>query len=433
MASTGVFSRGRLGLCAGSVVLLLALAGCAGESPGVDPGDDPTSTGPDASVVSLGSTWVRAATPTALEQGEFVSGFSAGGEFWFFDQANQTLLQRTSDGATWADLDVTAHGVPATSQLATSGNRCGVGPVVNETNGVVNLVYSKDYNNKHPLGIDYDFYVVTLDGDAVSVERLADKGFERMPAKQGTLNYRTSCAAGLFTVDDTRVVVGNGQWWEPYNTGGFHPFVSIEGADGQWTVQPLVQASEIKGVGLPISAALEHDGVIVIAGPSTAGAQVWSSTGGQEWQRHVLSAGGEAVQQVWAVSSDAGVVVMGLVHGGSVAGVDEYSYYAWPSADGHTWGDATLLAEHAESAGAALFSLPHGVYASIPLLEAPAEDAADVSVLRSVDGAAWADFEIPKQSAFHFTNQLFAHGEGLVSVNRLLKAVLSTGLDWAAQ
>lgn len=412
----------------GAAALLVAgsLVACSGQGP-----MDIDSGAPAPLSPGLATQWVEIEAPDFLDEGEFFTGFSAGGRFWMLDRANQTMLHSTSDGVSWRTLPLEGEGVSQSSVLVTPDGRCGDRLVVGEREGVVELVYANSYNGSHPAGIVNAYHLVTIEDDAVSVTPMSELGLERMPPKQGDLGFRTSCVAGVYSVNGTRVALGSGQWWKPYETGRFDPFVAVEGSDRQWTVHAINDASDPGS--FPIDAVLENDGVIVQFSATKEGVLALHSADGLAWERQLLAVDDREVGMVWASGGSEGVVVVAQIHDGAVDGLDEYSFHGWFSPDGVSWTGPVTLAERSESGLQLLSATAGGFYAAVNS-RIPLDNGIEPTVLlHSTDGVTWNEVELELSSMIPLSNQVFSHGGGLVSFSRFSKTIMVSGLDWTAE
>lgn len=429
MVSVRQTARTTRALTAGAAALLMVvgLAACTSDGPGA--ANDPSDPGA-LETAGFATAWTELTTPSFLSEAEFVTGFSAGGEFWMLDRQNHARLNGTSDGIQWRQLDLTEHGLPSTAKIDTGGNQCGDRPVVRDEGTKVELVYADNYQGAHALSLVNRFYLVTIDGDVVTVDSAVELGLERMPAAQGELNYRTSCIAAVFGPGGRRVAVGSGQWWKPFATGGIDPFSAVEGADGLWTVHSIVSPADTPRESLPIDAAVEHAGTVVIAVASAEGVKVLSSDDGIDWSRQLLSAQGRAVGSVWMEAGEAGIVLIGQVHDGAVDGVDEYSYFAWFSGDAETWSEARLLADRSEHEVKVLTATTHGYYAVIRSRAPSTGGSAPKQLFHSTDGAEWEPLELDRAATLPLLGQVFEHEGELISYSIFSKVLTATGLPW---
>ncbi len=422
---------------AAALVVLGVLAACqSAPAPSVAASRDPVptpgleSSAPAAVPDDYAVDWVEHTVPEFVVSGAYYEIFSAGGRFWVYDRGEETTLHSTDDGSTWTTLRLTDVGVPAGARLSVDTNRCGDGSLVRDVPGGVELVYASSYNNSHPLGLDSEYFFVALGSEVPVVRSGTDAGWESMPTAQNGFDFRTSCLAGVHDLGDRRVAVGIGQWWRPYDTGGHHPFVAIEGADGRWEIQPLRDQAASVALSAPIDATVALDDAVLLLSATGEGVVVERSADAAHWERQVLPGLDRAANRVWAVRGAAGAFVIASAYDGPGDHGDECSFYSWSSPDGATWSPAVRLAERADADLRLLAATAHGVYAVVEAMRSPADASTTTVLLRSDDAAELEATELTGMDAIPFLGQVVPLGDGLVSFNTF-PWLYSSGLGWA--
>lgn len=258
---------------------MLLLAGCSAT---------PGASGPDSKPASpLGYEWTEVPYTAPLKPGTEYRAFSAGGTFWVYDRDAPTLLNGTTDGATWRTIDVTEFGVPADVGTGTSCGQIVVGDSVSATTTVF---YHGYYGQGQADSITEHVWMVEITADEVTVSDGATSGLEVMPPREGRYAYRTGCVLGMETLGDTRVIVGDGQWWAPYATGPNNLFAAIEQGSGSWKVHASSSEPFFKEWLFPYRAVKAGDRVVVLTTNSEIESQLdsWSSTDGVTWEYAIL-------------------------------------------------------------------------------------------------------------------------------------------------
>jgi len=395
-------------LLASTVVLVLVGCGAAPTGPS-EPG------APAHDPETWGIEWARVAGTGPLEDdaADF-EVFGAAGAIWLYDAEAPTVLHTTSDGAAWTTWDLADHGLPAEAFAVTSVD----GLVRDDRGDAVTLVYGSGATADHPAGLLERMWLVDIAGEEVTVTAGVDVGLEAMPAAEGGWDFRTRELRGFASLGDTRYAIGDGQWWQPFKTGGVDAFAATE-TDAGWSVfstdTPPLGGSDY--LASPVAIETLGDHLVVVTDPlsSLYPFEVWLSSDGVAWESVAPTfEGAGAEYRVTSVTAGAaGIVAVGVESAfGRGTGV------AWASADGREWTRTVLPGGEEDGA-------PETVVATDAGFLVVGEAAMDTAVWTSPDGVEWtrADAEMPSavRNAVPVAGGLVAVGPGFL---------LTSGLDW---
>ena len=404
-------------LAACGIVVTLALVACSSGGTGSSPtGTAPTESAPPAATPGL--EWTLVDAPGPLPDGVSVSTFGAAGRLWTYDPEVPTMLYSTVDAVEWLPLDLTASGLPADARLA---HGIGGRDVVDDRGDAATIVYTTSTNGTHPAGLNEQLWLVDLagDGEQAVVEPGAELGLENLPAPDGALTFRTETIVDFAVLGDSRIVLGAGQWWEPFKTGRSDAFTAVE-ADGQWEVHSA-QADAPLGAdaydAAPLALEVLGDRLVMLSQPAgnLYPFDAWVSTDGRQWESGAaVFEGAGAAYRLRAVGGDGERLVAVGYEGEFTSGVP----VAWSTTDGVTWTRAALPGiDEAEP-----FLVAHGGSGYVVLGK-----GVDAVAWTSPDGVSWelADLDIP----FAAVDSVKV-GTGLVAHYGTGTRV--SGLDWAA-
>lgn len=347
-------------LLAGFATAAVLVSGCssAPDTPPDEPGDrssvtisdpDPSPT-PAIDPEAWGTSWARTETLPPLGGAEYVRSFTASGRYWIYNMQQRSQLHYTEDGITWGTIDLTDVGLPEAAVTQTDWAPCD-NPVVDDRGDSFDLFFYVPHGGAHPQGLAMSPWLVTITGDEVAaVKDGASIGLETMPAAIDGWDFRTECPKGFVTVNDTRYLLGRGQWWQPYKTGNDDAYIATETADGMWSVYssraPFLGGEE--QVDIHAVYAMD-DRIVALSKPEhwdATGFIAWTSTDGQQWTAQHVEGGVDDFYRLDVVQYDGGVVVIGS--GNS----DETN--VWHSSDSQTWNHHTLRDSKGNFVGAAL-------------------------------------------------------------------------------
>ncbi|MCC6269714.1 MAG: hypothetical protein IT190_00380 [Microbacteriaceae bacterium] len=411
-------SRGSLTFRSSVAVVALAglLVGCVPTGNGSADSAEPVEP-----AVPLGYEWTEVPFTTPLIPGTEYQGFSAGGAFWTYARETPTILYGTTDGKTWRTIDVTEYGA-----LADTGKMspdCGFVIAGDRASSTFTMVYHSYYGQGHPEAITEHIWMVEISPDDVTVSDGATNGLEVMPPDEGGTAYRTECVLGIEKLGDEKIVVGMGQWWAPYATGGKNPFVAKKVTPEKWEVHASSTESFFGDDSFPYRVTKAVDRVVMLVNYSDAESELaaWSSTDGMDWAYSELPGpkvysllGNPSVE-----SNDYGIAAW------TTPGIfGEGQSQLWSSVDGQTWkysepieADWNLTTVRVDKNGFTAFAYKY-------------ESEKVLSMVRhSVDGETWTvvDDANPRPQLLE---RAIAHDGGLVLISDDM--FLVSGLPWGA-
>lgn len=328
-----------------TLAALVLLGGCSSQTPAPGESSVPVD-GPTASAepdLLVGTEFSLLDTPHPLSADVRYTTFAAGGALWAVDPTAPTTLHWTSNGVDWTTTDLTASGLPAEARFSAGDTYCPWRPVVDDRGDGFTVIYHT-FNNSHPQGLLQSLWLVDIESGAVKVTQGAAVGLETMPAPEGGLAFRTSCAYSFVELDGQRALVGQGQWWEPYRTGNVSVFVATEGAAGMWSVHSTRASAFLGGEEpVPVLGAVNvGDELVAIVQEYVDAEQsfgVWTSTNGRDWSRVTDAFDGAAAAPGRVVDMQATPHGIALV----AAMSDEADGAAlWSSPDGKEWTSADV-------------------------------------------------------------------------------------------
>lgn len=426
-----MFSSSRSGRLAAGAMLLgasILLAGCA-NGPDAAPGQDvspPSQDGPTADPALWGVDWAEflADTPSAVESPGFWEKFSAAGALWMVNTEARTTIHGTVNGQDWVTVDLVAAGLPAEAKPV-SNSHCDAGRVIDDRGDSFVLVFETSYGGSHPAGIATRTWLVEISsaGAVLSLQDSAAIGLEAMPPSEDGWDFRTECIGGFLDLPQGRMIVGGGQWWQPYLTSSYDIYSAVQAADGSWSVHST-NAPPLGGDnGNPkIVATLAYEGdAVMVTRPlvDDRSLSVWRSSDGRAWDvtrieaipegefelgmRYRLVSAGDGAPLVLLATwrkPDAGLVTS-----------------VWVSDDGRSW-ERSDFDEAGTAEPALITTMPAGLAVVFDL-------GATASLWTSPDGRAWtrSEAKIPYAAVF-----ATAHEGGLVGVSK--DKVRVSGLDW---
>lgn len=314
---------------------ILLLAGCA-----AGPGSADEEAEPAADPARWGLDWepLGGTIPTDAEKG-YWQNLAGAGALWAYQTALPTTLYGTTDGLTWLEVDLTQHGLPAEAVFSNDYSCPGMKVFEDHGSSFV-VLYTTGYGS-HPLGIAAASWLaeITAEGE-VTVTHGADIGLETMPPGENGWDFRTRCIAEVVDVAGTTMMVGGGQWWQPYKTGSYDLFSATRGTDGSWSVYSTNAPPMNSSTGnhyLAGAGSLGNE--LVMASLKTGdGARftVWRTTDGRSWSVTLVDAITEGELNLFGarftVTSGGMMALLGTysADGGDIVAV-------WSSADGSAW------------------------------------------------------------------------------------------------
>lgn len=350
-----------------------------------------------AGPADVGRYWRRVELPDGLSpyrRADTRNVVAAGAHIWALAERDERVaLLSTADGATWVEHDLAAAGVPD-AWLEGHGDHYStssvvIGLLLPDGDGVVLLL------SRYPVDNDTippELLVVRSDGATLDVwlpETIA-LGAWPGPSNGDDLRYGTPLTG---VAHEGRVVlIGHGQWWQPYATGDRSLVATV--------VEPDRQASFVAqndpplgGRGWQTAVALHRSGERFVLlgltappGDDEGARQVttWTSPDGIEWSGpHHAGAGGDLWDHpIGVVEGPAGLLAYGST--GTMGATDERPHPVmwWHSPDGEVW--ARVLPD-VVGAGEVITStwVFDGRYHAI------VRDRANNVLLGSVDGVTW--------------------------------------------
>lgn len=297
------------------------------------------SVSPEPSI-PLGHEWVEVPLPDDAASGIYYEGFSAGGAFWIYDPANAALLHGTKDGKTWRTIDVVGSGV--TPPDGTLRPVCQFLTLDSDQPSTFSVMYETYYGQGHPASLNAHGWILEVGPENVSLSDGATNGLEVMPSDEGGYAYRTECAWGMEYVGGKRVIVGDGQWWQPWETGNVNPYVAVEDDSGKWKVHASSQEPFFKDQVLIMHVTKAADRIVVFAFNSAveSGIEAWSSSDAFHWDRVELPGpkpgGGNSLPEL--ASNERGMAAWTTIT--SDAGAEGH---VWTTRDGAMWTHTKLF------------------------------------------------------------------------------------------
>jgi hypothetical protein len=400
---------------AAAAATLVLLAGCATVA-----GDDaPGST--TEPVIPVGYKWAEVLFTGPLVTGIDYEGFSAGGMFWVYDQNVKTTLHGTQDGTHWRTVDAIENGV--TPPGGDYRSDCSVVIADDGSASTFSMMYQTYYPQGHPASLTEHAWILEIDPERVSLSDGATNGLEVMPPDEGGYAYRTDCAWGMVNMGGKRVIVGDGQWWQPWETGNVNPFVAVEEAPGSWKVHASSQEPFFKDQVLLMHVTKAADRLVVLAMNSAVGSglESWSSADAFHWDRVDFPGpppgGGASLPEV--ASNEYGMAAWTTI---TTSATNDG--HVWTTSDGATWTHSKLFDTDWELTAVRIDE--GGFTAHAMRLDGEKFVSA---VWHSVDGVTWTalDDENPYP---HRLKSAIAHEGGLVLI--LDGKFLVSGLPWSA-
>lgn len=403
------------------LAVLFGLGACAAATGNPDPtvqgGSSTPAAASDIDSASIGLEWHTVELSGPLDGDTNYESFGAGDSLWLYQQDLPTTLHTTSDGATWRTIDLTRSGLPADATIL----RGIEGVIVDWTDGLTTILYTTYTNGSHPAALDTIQWLVEVTPTAVTVTPGGEVGLESMPANEGGFAFRTGTIAAFARLGETRLAVGDGQWWQPGLTSRYDGFVALEGPSG-WQVLSSEAALPF-GVDprniVPIALATVGDRLVML-GSELGNAYpfvAFTSADGRTWKDTTTSFD-EAIGAKYRVYSVAvgagGMVAIGIEADNLMMGTGPV--VVWASADGTTWTRSALPVTD----GSAVVVIDRGIdYLAI------VESDYTALAFSSPDGVAWtlSDIELPYAATF-----AVEVGDGLVA--QYTSGMVVSGLDW---
>ena len=187
-----------------------------------------------------------------------------------------------------------------------------------------------------------DLWLAIDDGSGWTLTGPAETGIDQRV--QGAKAFRFSSVAGVAAANGNVHVVFEGQWWEPYRTGGADFAVATRSSDGSWTTFAATEQDTGAGRMEPSSVAASPSGALVAAGRGSlgqdSGIRLWGSADGVSWQPGLAltDASGAFVTVAALAANESGFL---LAVTADLAGASRYTVL-WHSADGISWQPAVL-------------------------------------------------------------------------------------------
>ena len=346
-------TRRPIALAAISFAAAVALAGCSSSSP--TPEAVPSSSSPTPSEqptvtvdpLAWGTEWTRVDSGGPnIGDAQYTESFYGAGEYWVIDTALPHLWHHTSDGVTWATLDLSDHGLPQDAMFVTGNFECVEDAVATDRGSRLDVIAYTYTNSSHPAGLQNAPWLISV-GDEVNVTSGAAIGLETMPGPIDSYSFATICASGFTDFNGSHHMVGSGRWSTPNSTSAWDAFVATASADGTWTV------ASSRGAFLGGDEMVRPGPAGVINGSLTVFSyamdaemrdlHVWSSPDGAAWDLSVATGREDTYTSLeYLTSGDAHVVIASAYFG---------SAGAWTSSDGVTW-NYTNFAADADYVGA---------------------------------------------------------------------------------
>lgn len=389
---------------AAGLLALLVLVGC-GAAPVGPSTDDPTVI---LSSDRLGVDW-HVVDGAVVPTDDFSTTTASTGDTLWMVGDDDLMLHATENGVDWRQIDLREHGLPAEAFLVSRSANCPTWAW--KTGGGLAAFYGIHNNGTHPAGIATQMWLVEIHGDDVDVRAAVDIGLEDMPAPQGGFNFRTDCVAGIVDHGGGRMIVGLGQWWQPYKTGASHGYVAFEDANGRWSVHSEYGAPFLGGSDrVTITDVFTlGDRIVVLGGVSGFERYAWSSVDGRAWERYDFPGFDEVSSDIWATTGGDRIVMAAAVAGR----ID-----VWTTTDGVTWSSESLLTGADDPR---LELLAHGATGYTLIVS----DDVD-HIWLSADGATWTP-EDPGDGFRSVPGAPTEHAGGLVGF--LADSVRVSGLD----
>lgn len=299
----------------------------------------------------------------------------AGERVWMLAERAETVVLLSSvDGATWAEHDLVAAGVPAdwlTNHGDTSVGGTTLAVLVPDGDQIVLLLSRYPLDNET---IPPQLLLVRSDGTGFDVWLPETFALDTWPGPSGGDDLRFGAPLVGRAHEGRLVLAGAGQWWEPWATGDRSTVVTVIEPDRRVTFVAQ-NGPPLGGEGWQVPVALHRVGeqfVLVGTGQSPDGGDgtsqlnTWTSADGLEWfGPNLVGAGGD----LW--DDPAGVIVGpgGLLAYGRTSVIEDTAEVPspvmwWHSPDGATW---TRVTSDAAATGEAITStwVTDGQYHSI--------------------------------------------------------------------
>ena len=381
-----------------TLATLTLLTACSGGDPALQPSDAPQATQASAPSVApepavpVGLEWTEIPLPAGADPEADFYDFTGAGALFLAPYDTVTTLHMTNDGAAWQTLDLTASGLPTDVHLSAGTGGCGSGPAIDDSGDAVTIVYYQYADQGAPAGLLDRLWLVTVtpgDNAVVTVKAAADIGLETMPPPEGDDAFRTSCVTGFGDIGGQRVMVGEGQWWQPFQTSSDDAFTALEAADGTWSVHSTKASPFLGGDVTARIASVDMVGgnIVAVLYPTyeATGFAAWVSPDGRAWEKASITfpVPDAEIAIDGIVASDDALVVMTHTKDGTAGEAT-----VWSTTDGVTWTSAVLGGGGYYDAGT-LATTQGGFLASARY---EANDKTDIYVWTSPDGVTWAPF-----------------------------------------
>ncbi len=381
-----------------ALAALTTLTACSSSDPAPKASDTPQATQASAPSITpepaipVGLEWTDIPLPPDADPEADFYDFTGAGALWLVPYGTVSTLYMTSDGESWQTLDLTASGLPADVHLSAGTSGCGRDPAIDDSGDAVTIVYYQYADQGAPAGLMDRLWLVTItsgENASVTVSAGASVGLETMPPAEGADAFRTLCVTGFGDIGGQRVMVGEGQWWQPYLTSSADAFTAFEAADGTWSVHST-KASPFLGGNLPAwIAGVEMVGgnIVAVLYPSydAIGFRSWVSPDGRTWDKASIAfpVPDAKIKIDRIIASDDALLVMTNTENGTAGEAT-----VWSTTDGINWTSAVLGGGDYYDAGT-LTTMPGGYLASARY-EVNAET--DNYVWTSPDGVTWTRF-----------------------------------------
>lgn len=336
----------------------MLLSACGGGSSA----DDSTPAGAssqDSTATTVDATTTTAAPTEVGERWAEISGWETTGATNFHvGSAGERLLGvavddtpqaasalrifEQTDGSWIEAADLVAMGLPLAAGDPPPGALAGEIAIGGDASVAVVAILIRPVPGASADGALADLWLAIDDGAGWKLAGPADSGIDQRV--QGASSFRFSSVAGVSAANGNVHVVFEGQWWEPYRTGGADFAVATRSSDGAWTTFAATEQDTGAGRMEPWSVAVSPGGVLVAAGRGSlgpeSGIRLWQSADGVTWQPGpvLTDASGAFVTVTALAATESGFV---LVVNADLVGVSRYSVL-WHSVDGISWQPAVL-------------------------------------------------------------------------------------------
>jgi len=339
----------------GSLAVLLSACG------GGNSADDSTPTGAwspqDSTATSVGAT---TATQAAVgERWAEIDGWETTGATTFYagsagerllgvavddtpQAASPVRIFEQTDGRWIEAADLVEMGLPLVAGNPPPGVLAGEIAIGGDASVAVVAILIRPLPGVSADGALVDLWLAIDDGSGWTLAGPAETGIDQRV--QGAKAFRFSSVAGVAAANGNVHVVFEGQWWEPYRTGGADFAVATRRSDGSWTTFAATEQDTGAGRMEPSSVTVSPGGALMAAGRGSlgqdSGIRLWGSAAGASWQPGpvLTDADGAFVTVTALAATDAGFL---LAVTADLTGASRYTVL-WHSADGITWQPAEL-------------------------------------------------------------------------------------------